>query len=345
MAEKKNPNEGYETLRKALKAKTPARAYVFYGKERYLLHYCLDTLRAMVAKGTETFNDRRLSGKTLTLQELRDAVDTPPLFSDFVLVEVEDFDFARTDEATRTELVRLLSDVPEYMTFVFQPPGEEFKLDGRLKGNKELRALLTEVSFNRQEGQDIVRWITRNCAAGGKAIDRDTAAYLATYTDGLMTTMKGEIGKLCAYVQGPQITRADIAAVCIPNPEAATYELTDAILGGKWPLAAEKLADLVKCEIPAHVILFALGAKARQLLAACVLRQAGRPMEELKTAADIRYDFQAREVYKLAARFPLERAKAWVNCVADTALALNSGGGEDTELLAELLVRLREASL
>ncbi|MGX8699646.1 MAG: DNA polymerase III subunit delta [bacterium] len=343
MADKKDTNAAYKALVKDLKAKKPQRAYVFFGKERYLLQHALTTLRAMVAAGSEEFNDRRLSGKTATIEDYRDAADTPPVFSDFALVEVEDADFTKLDEKGRLELASILADLPENVTFVFLLAGEEFKLDGRLKGVKELKSALTEVQFVRQEGQEIAKWVMKNVLAEGKRMDAPTASFLAFYTDGLMTTMKGEIAKLCAYVDAPVISEADIRAVCIPSPEAATYELTDALLAEKWSLAAQKAGDLLHNEVAAHIILFSLGAKARELMAARVLRENGGSWQDLKAALGMKFDFQARDVFKAAVRFPLPRAKRWVNLTAEAAYRLNSGSVEEAEVLSELLARLAEA--
>lgn len=342
---KDKDNGAYDALRRAIKAKAPERVYAFLGKERYLLGSSLASLRGLIAKGTEEFNDRRLDGRTLTAEELFEAVDAMPVFSDYMLVEIDDFSFDKTDEAMRTALVEALSDVPEYMTVVFILPAsaEEFKLDQRLKGNKRLRELITEVQFNRQEGGSIARWISKHCEAGGRQISRADADYLAYLTDGLMTTMNGEIEKLCAYSAGPVITRADIDAVVTPVPEAATYELTDAVVAGNWDKALGKLADLTYMEVAPHVILAAISAKLRQLMAAKLMRDAGINLAEYTRIFEFRYDFQAKAVYTAAAKLPLPVCKKSVRLAAETAYKLNSSSSDGTELLTELLVLLAEA--
>ena len=71
MAERKTPNKGYQKLKSDLSAGNIGQVYIFYGEESYLREYYLGEIKKkLVPAGFEEFNYHRLSGKTLTMQEL-----------------------------------------------------------------------------------------------------------------------------------------------------------------------------------------------------------------------------------------------------------------------------------
>lgn len=333
-------NGAYQKLRDDLKAGTPERLYVFYGEERYLLEDAVARLRALIPEETREFNHRRLDGKNLGIDALREVVDALPVFADRTLAEIWDYDLGKMGEETRKDLLRILSDIPDYTTVVFVFDTVEYKLDGRVKDNAELKKLLTEVEFTVRSDYDLARWLTKNFAAGGKRLERDAAARLIEMTGGLMTSMKTEVEKLTAYVTGDTVTVRDVEAVVTPTPEAAIWELTDALLSRKNDLAMARLGELLLMDEAPHRILFGVAQKLRQLLTAKICLQDRVDMKEYMKLANVRFEFQARALFDAARRTEMARCVRYVELAADTALRLNSTSGDDRALLTELAVRL-----
>ncbi len=340
MAKKREENGAYQQLKNDLRNGTPARIYAFWGEERYLLEHYLNELRRLVPAGTEEFNHRRLDGRSLSTNDLQESIDALPVFSDFTLTEINDFDFSKTNDQNRQLLVNILSDVPDYACVVFVFDTVEFKLDGRIKANANLKKMITSVEFAQQDQNEIVVWIARHFKAEGKKIDRSTAEYLAFITGGMMTDLSNEIDKLTAYSKNEAITRADVDAVVVPVLDAAAYELTDAILSGKQETAIEKLGELFMMDEPPHKILFSISAKLRQLLCAkaCILSGVG--INEFMRLCSVRYEFQAKSVFSSAKLHTLSECRNMVTASSEAAYMLNSSAQEPEEILKELVVRL-----
>lgn len=333
-------NGAYQKLRADLKSGTPGRLYVFRGEERYLLEDAIARLRAMIPEETRDFNHRRLEGRTLGIDDLQEAVDALPVFAERTLTEIWDYDFGKMGEDARKDFLRILSDIPDYTTVVFVFDTVEYKLDGRVKANAELKKLFTEVEFTVQSDYDLARWLSRNFAAGGKKLDRDAASRLIGMTGGLMTAMKTEVEKLLSYVSGDTVTTRDVEAVVTPTPEAAVWELTDALLSRKKDLAMEKLGELIMMDETPHRILFSVTQKLRQLLTAKICLQNRVDIKEYMKLADLRFEFQARALFDAARRTDPDRCAHMVEMSADTALRLNSTSGDDRALLTELAARI-----
>ena len=110
----------YEKLKRDLAAGSPGTLYVMYGKETYLRDETLASLRSLIlAEGFEEFNYKRFEEDKTPVREIAAAVDTLPVFAARTLVEVRDFDLFGADEARRAELLKLVSDLPEYCCLVF----------------------------------------------------------------------------------------------------------------------------------------------------------------------------------------------------------------------------------
>ena len=339
MAKKNTENSAYKKLRADLKAGAPERVYVFHGEERFLLEDAVRRLRAGVAEGTEEFNHHVLDGRSLAMDDLAEAVDALPVFSERTLTEVSDFDFSKLGEEARKELIRILSDVPEYTCVVFIFDTVEYKLDGRVKANQELKKLFTEVEFTALESGELRRWLDRGFATGGKRITADAALRLIEMTGGLMTGMRTEVEKLISYVPGDTVETRDVEAVVTPVPDAALWQLTDALLEGRGDRAMERLRELETMDVAPHAVAVSVSEKMRQLLTAKIYQASGLAVRDFMHDADIKYEFQAKAVFAAARRLDKESCAKLCKMAARTAYKLNSSAaGENTDIIRELVV-------
>ena len=173
MAERKTPNKGYQKLKSDLSAGNIGQVYIFYGEESYLREYYLGEIKKkLVPAGFEEFNYHRLSGKTLTMQELNEAVEAMPMMAERTLIVVSDCDLFKLPEEQRTALIALLNDFPPYCCLVFVYDLIEYKPSKTYKKLYEaLDKNAQSVKFEAQERSDLINWIGRRFRALGKGID------------------------------------------------------------------------------------------------------------------------------------------------------------------------------
>ena len=178
MAERKTPNKGYQKLKSDLSAGNIGQVYIFYGEESYLREYYLGEIKKkLVPAGFEEFNYHRLSGKTLTMQELNEAVEAMPMMAERTLIVVTDCDLFKLPEEQRTALIALLNDFPPYCCLVFVYDLIEYKPSKTYKKLYEaLDKNAQSVKFEAQERSDLINWIARRFRALGKGIDADGGA-------------------------------------------------------------------------------------------------------------------------------------------------------------------------
>ncbi|MBO5340620.1 MAG: DNA polymerase III subunit delta [Oscillospiraceae bacterium] len=339
-AKQKTDNTAYKKLKRDLADGTLGRLYVFHGEEAYLRDFYLSRMKEqLVSGGMGEFNFHRIEGKELTPQLLEQMVDALPMMSERTMVLVNDFDLFRAGERDREELIRILSQLPDYCCVVFVYDLISYKGDARTKLSAVLHEVGSVVEFARQEQGDLVDWVHRRFRALGKEIDTEQAQYLIFQCGDLMNALIGEIEKIGAYSKGQRITRADIDAVATPQLDAIVFQMTDAIGAGNFERAAAVLGELFQMQEPAIRILYSLGKHMRQLYCARLT------LENRGTAGDLAKQwglkpYPAQKLMDSARRFSLAWCRKAVIRCAQTDLALKSGGGSERELMAGLLLEL-----
>ena len=233
---KKAPDDGSaEAVRRFkadLKAGTLGSFYIICGEEAFLRSHYVDLVTKKLTDGPAgEFNFHRFSADDCTPQALADAIDAMPMMAERTLVRVDDVDLFKQPEGAREQYAAILSDIPDYCCVLLLYDTVEFKINGTMK---KLAAAVKEhaqiLSFGKQSERSLCAWITRHFRAHGKSVTDELCQYLIFRTDGLMTTLGGEIDKIAAYQEGETITRGAIDAVVIPALNAQTFDISDAVV-------------------------------------------------------------------------------------------------------------------
>ena len=295
-------NAAYDRLRKAIKEKNPARAYLFYGEESYLRQTYVQQLQELlIAGGSEEFNLHRLSGSRITAQDVIDAVETMPMMAPSTMVTVTDWDIFKLDEVQRSQLTGLLEDLPDYCTVLFIYDTVPYKPDRKMK---KLTAAIDKnvevVEFQGQSRDALVRWLQKRFRALDHDIDQPTADYMLFYCGSMMDNLVCEVGKVAAYARAPQITTADIDAVAEPVLDARIFDMTNHISARDYDKAAAVLGDLLRMQTEPIVILGAIGKELRRLYTARMALDGGKDRFWLMELWQMRSDYPAKLLLQAA---------------------------------------------
>lgn len=338
MAKKTEVNDGLSQLKADIKSKNPGRLYFFYGEESFLLNHYLTSLRNLLLDPlTESFNYHRMNSESFDLRLFADAVDNLPMMAPNSLVQIDDVDLFKMNEADRTRICEILSDIPDYCTVVFTYLTVQWKPDKRIKKLWDvIDAEGTIVEFAKQNQKDLVAWIGRHFAARGKRISSELCVYLIDLTGGTMTALSGEIDKLCAYSGSDEIVRADIDAVVEPVLDAVVFQMTDLLSEGAYGKSLLKLRQLLQMQQDPILILGAIGGQFRRLGTARTLIDCGKNSFDLQKLCGIP-DYPARKNMEAARRLSLEFCRKAVELVVEADYKLKTSF-DDPERILELLL-------
>ncbi len=338
MAKKPPQASGLAQLKMALKAKDLGRLYFFHGEEVFLLHHYLGQMKKQLLDPlTESFNFHKLGSETFTMQAFADAVENLPMMAEHTFVQVDEIDIFKLNESDRNKMGEILSDIPDYCTVVFSYITVPFKPDKRLKklwDAVEKHGQMVE--FVKQDQRDLVAWITRHFAAREKRISTDLCVYLIDITDGTMTSLSGEISKICAYSGAGEIKKSDIDAVVEPVMDAVVFQMTDLLSSGKYAEALVKLQQLLKMQQEPLAILGAVGGHFRRISTARTLIDNGKTSAELQKLCGLA-DYPARKSMEAARRFSPAFCRKAAELVLETDYKMKTSF-DDPQRLLELLI-------
>ena len=343
MAKKPTPGNALQELKTSLKNKDLGRLYFFHGEETFLLHHYLDQMKKQLLDPlTESFKFHRLNNETFDIRAFADAVENLPMMAEATFVQVDDIDPFKMNEADRTKMAEILSDIPDYCTVVFTYITIPWKPDKRLKKLWEaIDGSGAIVEFAKQDQRDLVAWVTRHFAAHKKRISTDLCIYLIDITGGTMTALSGEIDKICAYSGADEIRKTDIDAVTEPVLDAVVFQMTDLLSAGRYDQALLKLQQLLKMQQEPLAILGAVGGHFRRIGAARTLLDNGRNSSDLQKLCGIP-DYPARKTMEAARRFRPEFCRRAAELVLETDYQMKTSFDEQERLLELLILQLAQ---
>ena len=308
MAYKEEKPDMLQVLKASIREKKLGRLYFFHGEESFLRnHYMGQMKKILVDELTESFNYHKLTKENFDLRTFADAVESLPMMAESTFVVVDDIDIFKFNEDEREKLIAVLCDIPEYCTVVFVYASLEWNPDKRLKKLYDaVNTFGTEVEFGKQSPRELINWITRHFAANKKQITPELCSYLIDITDGTMTSLAGEISKICAYSEADRIVKSDIDAVTEPVLDAVVFEMTNLMAEGKYPAALQKLQQLLKMQQEPLSILGMIGKQFRQISTARTLLDHGKGVPEVMRLCGFRSDYPAKKLLGTARRFSVD---------------------------------------
>ena len=342
MAKKPVQTDLLQQLKNDIRSKEMGRLYIFHGEEIFLLHHYFEQVKKLLIDDlTESFNFHKLNNETFDIRDFADAVENLPMMAESTFVQVDDIDLFRMNEADRSRMAEILSDIPEYCTVVFTYLTVSWKPDKRLKKLWEAVDTGSIVEFAKQDHRDLIAWVTRHFLAHGKRISTDLCSYLIDITGGTMTALSGEIDKICAYSGADEIHRSDIDAVTEPVLDAVVFQMTDLLSDGRYTAALEKLHTLLKMQQEPLGILGAIGGHFRRISTARVLLDKGRSASELQKLYGM-FDFAARKTMEAARRYRPEFCAKAAQLVMETDYRMKTSFDDQDRLLELLILQLSQ---
>lgn len=272
-------------LKAALK-KPPVPWLLLAGEEEYLKRHYLREIRALLVPdgGFAAFNHLRFEGEVIDFGKLTDAIKTPPVFSDYKLIEwhLADFEKMRQEELSALAELCAMRDGHPGVTVVFYAEAERLSLGTNpkrpAKRYTELAELIDVVYIPKSTDAQLIGWINRHLSHEGITPTPTLARALLSRCGHSMDILANELQKLAAYAHAKgrdSLTPEDVDAVASRNFEADAFGLGNAILAGDATLAYLNLADMKNRRIAPQKILASVFHLFCDLYTVALLREEG----------------------------------------------------------------------
>lgn len=268
--------------------------YIFAGDEDFLKRYYLSSLAGAVVpdKSFEPFNRIIFDGPEIDFAALTDAVKSPPMMSEYKLVEWRYADFAKMSERELKALEALAEMHDEYPytvlafvaladTFDFGTAKKKSKLLSRLEGNFSILRL------DRSTDRQLYTWLKRHFEASGVSVGETTevVAAMVERCGHSMDVLKNEVDKLACYVKSrgrAAVGISDVEAVCSSVPESDTYALSNAITERNRQKAFSALEEMKLRRVDPMIIFSMAQRTYSELFDVAMLLEEGKSIRDIE---------------------------------------------------------------
>lgn len=344
--------------------------YLFYGEEGYLVEEAAKKLvDGILPVEQREFGLEVLSGASVSVAEMSDALATLPLFSGSRLVWLRGCGVFRSvgrADAVREKLPKRGERTVALITEESIDKRFALYADVGKRGTAREFARLSETNDN--DLRYIYDLVGRRTKTDGVTISRDTLFYLVQLVGTDLRPLLGEVEKLALHAgPGGAIDRPAVDRLVSPSREAEAYQLPDAVTAGDLTRALGCLRRLLAQRIEPLAVMESLTRRMRFLLQAKELLEKGtiRPGASYPAFTQAlsklppslreafpdkkrrkRYSIFAQHPYviyqicKGAQRFPLEKLRRNLDRVVMSDAELKGGRRSRSEALEDLVISL-----
>jgi DNA polymerase-3 subunit delta len=242
-------------LKSKIKSGALCGAYLFYGEERYLVnHYFSELKRAVITdEAFAVFNNPKFHGDDIDFAAVLEELRSPPMMSDYKLVECHNVNFAKMKEGELELLERLLDATEEsgyaVLAFVSGADAVEAYSKGRRPSAFMTRfgERMNILRYDKSNENQLYAWLKKHFEANGLSVGLDTVRELVFRSGKSMTQLASEAKKLSwlALSRGQTVvTPDDVIEVASGTIESDTFALSNALLERNKEKAYEAIQDL-----------------------------------------------------------------------------------------------------
>lgn len=276
-----------------LKSSQLGGAYLFVGEEEYLKRYYLKELvKASVTD--EVFapmNHSVFDGPEVSAAAISEAIDAPPMMSDFKLVE---WKYASVGTGRGKISADALCELAEqaransYTVLAILLADGEIDIGDVKRPSKTIKALeksFDVLRFDKSTEAQLLSWLKRHFDAEKIAVSRAPLEEMLTRVGHSMDCLALEVEKLVAYAgatQKNELTVEDVRLVCSSNVESDTFELTNAISERNIKKAFNALSDMKNRRVDPIAIINTLASYWSDITSVAFLLEDGLNSSEIE---------------------------------------------------------------
>lgn len=305
----------FTELKKNLMTAPPKSCYILTGDDSFVVKSAVN----MFSVFSGEFRDLNFTffGKDASISEVIAALLTPPMFSEYRVVCVNDY----------------TGDLKQIKEYLKNPSSTSVLLfTGALTPNfNGIIPLCEIVDCNRLEKSYLEGWVVRKAASQKISVSQKAASLLVEYCNRDMNSVYNELVKLMDYAEGV-IDESDVKELVSPQIEYKVFELSEAIAEKNADKAVE-LVNLMLAENNSSVSLMGmLFNHFRRLLFVSLNPKSDTLSSDLKVK-----EYAVKVALRQAAKFSPRRLKAVFDRLNSLDAGVKAGKISDKNALMEFV--------
>ena len=271
------------TLARDIRNNEIANIYYFFGKDISMIEsYTKRLINKLVPIDEQAVNFQKFDGKIINLSDFSDACEAFPMFSDRVVIAVNDLNADSLNAADFKFFTQILGNLPETTTVIIYSTGIDlYKTKTRLtdKNNRlmdfcQKNGVACDFAMKsvNQLGKIIASKITKK----GCTISKKTAEYIAEKCNGDTVLANSEINKLCSYMEEGEITNDIVDLLCVKRLDTDAFRLATAIAKCDSATSFQIMDELFSLQTDSFMILTAISMSFIDIYRAVVAKSRGK---------------------------------------------------------------------
>ena len=335
-----------EQLAAKLKTGFSDRLFLLFGDDGYMKRVYTERLTNAVLKddALKLFNYHEYD-ENADLDDVFADADNLPVMSEKTCLLVKNHPLADLSAKALAEFGDKLAAVPDSTVLVFAYPSVDFTRNRydfpKWQPVIDLFVRVgTAADLSHRTGSRLIKMLQKGAKDRGCALSPETAQYLIDVTGDDTGHLLNEIGKLCSYADGREITKEMIDEIVSKTVEASVFDVSAAILSGDPDRALSILFELIRRKTPVQAMIGALGSAYVNLYRLSVAFAAGRGYNDFAEAFAYKSSFAVTKVAPYAKKMTPSAAGEAVKILLDADVVTKSRAFDPETLLTELVCRL-----
>lgn len=336
-------------LQEQLKTGTFSNLYYFYGSDVMQVAECTKRLLKAVTGG-EPDSVTKLDGAALNVSQLSDEAELCPMFAEYNCIWIHDLNLESQREDVRKGILQVLENVSAQTVLVFDVTG--FDIYGGKTGknkkptakNKKIIDYITkngticclEPKSQSQSAVDIIAIAKKN----GCLMERPAAQLLAAQCGCQSLLIRQEMGKLCAYADGGEITEQMVNDMVTPQLETTVYALTNAVLQHNASNAMKAVEELMSLRVEMPYLMAAVSGSMIDVQRACAARHSGRNSGDVMKDFSYSFSFVVDNAFRSSMRETQEHIDRCLYLLCRAEQQMHSGAADERVLFEKIIVEM-----
>ncbi len=348
------PMADQKTITERLKKGVLDNIYYIYGQNVTGVQTVTKQIIRTAVGDNEEFALTRLDGKKLDFSELYDTIQMMPMMSDYNCILINDYNCEKpceemrgqTADSINKKLIETIKEIPPYTVIIFNVTGFEVKTKkGKVTDkNKKLADFVAKNGTVCEMGllspAEMTKFIISEVSANGAGISQNNARELADMCLYDILTVRNEIDKLCAYVQGREITRDVLELLVHRQNNITVFQLADAVAELNRQATFNALDELMTDRNNRGSVLANITNSFLDMYRASCARASGRGIPDVMADYSYIWEFKVKNAFRDSSRMSTARIRACIKILRDTAVQLNSTGTDEKIVLEQAVTKM-----
>lgn len=262
-----------------------AGAYLFYGREKYLIENAIKYLTVKYVKDTAAFNLIKLDGKTISPADILDACETYPVMSEKKVVIVKDVVDFISENDLKKDFFDFLDNLSDFVVLIMW---DRSSIKKNTKLFKYFKKIGRDIEFPKLQNADLVNFIKGYLIRKGKKIKPSDISYLINVSNYnsrneeiTLLDLKSELDKIASLNSSEIVTKADIDLSMTEGIDTNIFNFLDAMMKRDLNQAIFELDNLYKLNEPILKIFTMIIRQVRNFLSFLTLTEKGYSNPEI----------------------------------------------------------------